>query len=969
MLTFGYSAPIHRRVLARSFQSELCTPVPTAMACSGRLAESTMASLIPLPSGISQPSLLSLCHGVSRRSMKQQSMEHLNGRNMEDNFNWNAIGIGLTLYRILCTLLFLFWVTRALFKAFGKTIFLGSVSFEPSARAGWGMMVIRSIWELFRREPRPPQRVNRGSVAYGEPGTFSAGLEPPNRSDTTFALRRAVTQDSFLQEFLQRHGFSSPTSPRQLGDSDSKIQLERWYPLHIAAQLGDHDIVGLLLEARADPEQLGEGNRTAIDVAQAENRYVLYLLRDAVAMKRQEGERERQFGPFGSRQMHSPDDEAMKHLMLGRAKLLRMGWKNSSRARDADLVVKTLLGREGMDEPLQRPYCHSLSNLVLSLVEALRVQRGWLQQLRGTLQSVVLGFHYDQILTHSARRCFCWHRACRCTGAVLNEDALVRICRFLPARPLLEMGTSCSDFCHRARNSKELWKGLCSFLLGDTTLMLHEANCSSSSSAEFYRRLFRAAWSCEDFCYDHRLRRSLLMSLQNQVEGEGSRNQSGAELLCMSGHTSETLGPLVIQIGGMRNSLQPDDIVHVTVINLQNRQILRPGLTEDSMKPLQRMRHASCVVMPNSLPDAAFPGAILVLGGHDANTRAFRLGTPRPAMRRLMFLQVMREDGSQIRWIERQAFGTIPEYMYNLACASFAGGTKVCVFGGDIPTSEEEYERIQDRTCCSFVYVLELASCTWSAVRTRGLAPDWRSFHAAVSHTSFLDGKDYLITFGGSSEHCEPLAGGHLADMRGYQLDLHDFKWQMGPAEDLPAPRLRFGVARYGRHLLVHGGHGNGLHASVARLNLHTLKWGRLKFSNAPPPLGAHAFETGTPQAGIVVGGAQQTVLGPRILQRLVVLRLRDHLVEEDGALAPEESHIATGDDESSEGSEMTMTEVRLQIQTAGGQRRVVSIPVSMLAALGSDQAGADGLRRLLQAVEDQNDDAEDDPHGARPAP
>ena len=28
----------------------------------------------------------------------------------------------------------------------------------------------------------------------------------------------------------------------------------------------------------------------------------------------------------------------------------------------------------------------------------------------------------------------------------------------------------------------------------------------------------------------------------------------------------------------------------------------------------------------------------------------------------------------------------------------------------------------------------------------------------------------------------------------------------MGPAEDLPAPRLRFGVARYGRHLLVHGG-------------------------------------------------------------------------------------------------------------------------------------------------------------------
>ena len=34
----------------------------------------------------------------------------------------------------------------------------------------------------------------------------------------------------------------------------------------------------------------------------------------------------------------------------------------------------------------------------------------------------------------------------------------------------------------------------------------------------------------------------------------------------------------------------------------------------------------------------------------------------------------------------------------------------------------------------------------------------------------------------------------------------------------------------------------------------------------------------------------QASPAGPRILQRLVVLRLRDHLVEEDGALAPEES-------------------------------------------------------------------------------
>lgn len=100
-----------------------------------------------------------------------------------------------------------------------------------------------------------------------------------------------------------------------------------------------------------------------------------------------------------------------------------------------------------------------------------------------------------------------------------------------------ELGTSCADFYHRARNSTELWKvrlflaeratctqpnmyeaiwndhspvsrwfcfpevafatssnfalafsanqtqGLCSFLLGDTTLLLHEENWSSSPSS------------------------------------------------------------------------------------------------------------------------------------------------------------------------------------------------------------------------------------------------------------------------------------------------------------------------------------------------------------------------------------------------------------------------------------------------------------------------------------------------------
>eukprot|EP00913_Durusdinium_trenchii_P028081 g26328.t1 len=61
--------------------------------------------------------------------------------------------------------------------------------------------------------------------------------------------------------------------------------------------------------------------------------------------------------------------------------------------------------------------------------------------------------------------------------------------RYMQPYPLLarltrqELGTTCADFHHRARHSKELWKELCAFLLGETTLLIHEANWSSRASA------------------------------------------------------------------------------------------------------------------------------------------------------------------------------------------------------------------------------------------------------------------------------------------------------------------------------------------------------------------------------------------------------------------------------------------------------------------------------------------------------
>merc|ERR1719433_2159107 len=96
----------------------------------------------------------------------------------------------------------------------------------------------------------------------------------------------------------------------------------------------------------------------------------------------------------------------------------------------------------------------------------------------------------------------------------------------------------------------------------------------------------------------------------------------------------------------------------------------------------------------------------------------------------------------------------------------------------------------------------------------------------------------------------------------------------MGPRNGfMPAARMRFGAAIWGRHMLVHGGQCEGRDDSyIVRLNLSTLRWGRLTFTNKAPALPQNAFETGSPTAGCVVGGARP----PMILTRLVVLRLHD---------------------------------------------------------------------------------------------
>ncbi|CAJ1328427.1 unnamed protein product [Effrenium voratum] len=74
-----------------------------------------------------------------------------------------------------------------------------------------------------------------------------------------------------LRSFLQKHNFQSVNKPRSPSSfaifSDYNI-----YPVHVAARLGDYQILRLLLAAAADPEQRTAWGRRAMDIAVEANK-------------------------------------------------------------------------------------------------------------------------------------------------------------------------------------------------------------------------------------------------------------------------------------------------------------------------------------------------------------------------------------------------------------------------------------------------------------------------------------------------------------------------------------------------------------------------------------------------------------------------------------------------------------------------------------------------------------------------
>lgn len=483
---------------------------------------------------------------------------------------------------------------------------------------------------------------------------------------------------------------------------------------------------------------------------------------------------------------------------------------------------------------------------------------------------------------------------------MLGEDIFLRICHFLPAKALTASSVCNMSLRKLLHGSVSLWQSLSRSLLDEAVVTLHraasDAGVDADQGAEFWRTLFRAAYRPDSFYYEHSLRERCLHSsdcfqkaiipedkLDEGVEGfrgacltggysGGVRRLNDAayfelrqKVLGASGHTASTLKNRVIVIGGWRPWSTAVDL-HVTVLDLLKMNLSEPRLAEGSEKPERRLRHSSCTVTPGN------SSCILVLGGCNDKTHK-----PCDGLQTLLFLELQTERNgllqggtpAEINWRKAPASGHVPKSIWHHAADSFSKGKRVVVFGGDIPPQDPEFTFIGDRAYANYVYILDVDLQRWERVQTKGQIPHWRSLHFGATFSSDSTAEHFVI-MGGCEDRLDIFHGGTPATMLGYSLNLQTLRWKRGaqrkgsPKEEvfIPAPRMRFGAQRYGRHLLVYGGHGVEAipeEEELLMLNTASLEWCKAEVANEPSEFGV--APAAALAGGCVLGGVE---LGPR---------------------------------------------------------------------------------------------------------
>lgn len=423
-----------------------------------------------------------------------------------------------------------------------------------------------------------------------------------------------------------------------------------------------------------------------------------------------------------------------------------------------------------------------------------------------------------------------------------------------------------------------MWRSLCYSLLDEAVITLHLKACDpgiGEPGYEFWKTFFRAAWTAAGFFYEHRLREECLHSSECFQQALQSGNEPGIQcidgavyfqmrqkVLGSSGHTASALKSYILSIGGWRPWSSSNDL-HVTVLDLKRMMLIEPAVA-GSEKPERRLRHSSCTVRDFQALQGQHSECVLVLGGCNDKSHV-----PCAGLKTLLFLTLEAEGSAggrlQIRWRKEQATGQVPSGIWHHAADSFSKGTQVIVFGGDVPPQDPEFTFIGDRAYANYVYILDVNARRWERVQTQGQIPHWRSLHFGGTFFSSQNSAEHFVIMGGCEEHLEIFRGGPPATMLGYSLNLQTLRWRRGVKGNsnfLPAPRMRFGAQRYGRHVLVYGGHGADTipqDEELLVLNSETLEWRRAQVINEPSEFGV--APAAALAGGCVLGGVQ---LGPR---------------------------------------------------------------------------------------------------------
>lgn len=115
-----------------------------------------------------------------------------------------------------------------------------------------------------------------------------AWLDPQDQEiqETKSTSRRRqwrLQREKKLFQFLESHGFSSDVCEPRAPAGCVLFRVEVLYPIHVAAQKGECEVVRMLIAAGADPSQRTSRGRTAVDFAvkskSPHTRQLLELLR------------------------------------------------------------------------------------------------------------------------------------------------------------------------------------------------------------------------------------------------------------------------------------------------------------------------------------------------------------------------------------------------------------------------------------------------------------------------------------------------------------------------------------------------------------------------------------------------------------------------------------------------------------------------------------------------------------------